>query len=550
MLRELHTANWRSLEDLTVTFDRLTAIVGPNGAGKTAIIAAIDFLLGERWPSMNGLAVPQDFTSFDQKRALKIVVTFDEPLHVPDAMTGTKEVWGLGFKCEPYKKSGKWGSAGSLHDTQAVLDAKGNQLTVARTKPSAAKKPEFERVSLSGALRDQARVLLIGDRRYLAAHSAGRRGSVLSKLLELARREFDADKDGIRSNFRDHYSEALAAVRAGELANVEGAISETARRMLGFLGSDALDDLSVEFDFTDPSSPFSSLMIVAKEGDLRVPADTLGLGIQSAIVVGIFDALRQQRANVGTVVIEEPEMYLHPQAQRFFYRLLCDMADSGQCQVIYTTHSPIFADMLRFRGVRLIRKQSGQPSTVDWVDQDEDHVYLQLQLDREKLSLYFDTASSEALFASRVLLVEGHGDRLAAMHVAERQGLDLNAEGLSIVACGGKAAIPFFARTCRALKIPFVVLHDEDVHREDCAELAKWQVEENARSPAQNTEIRSAAGDAAEIFTLRPSLEHVLGVGRSATDKPRLVLQALSERETTDLPQPLVEAVDALGRAA
>ena len=138
-------------------------------------------------------------------------------------------------------------------------------------------------------------------------------------------------------------------------------------------------------------------------------------------------------------------MYLHPQAQRFFYSLLREMAEDGQCQVIYTTHSPIFADMTRFRSVRLLQRPAGAATGASWVRDKTDQEYLQDQLDRRKLDQYMDPTASEALFARRVLLVEGHGDRLAAELVASKLGLELDAEGLSVVACGGKGALPFSA---------------------------------------------------------------------------------------------------------
>ncbi len=89
------------------------------------------------------------------------------------------------------------------------------------------------------------------------------------------------------------------------------------------------------------------------------------------MVVGIFEAFRQLGGDFGTVAIEEPEMYLHPQAQRYFYHLLCEMAQNKQCQVIYSTHSPIFADVNRFEALRLVRRVAGKTSVAFVRDTDQ-----------------------------------------------------------------------------------------------------------------------------------------------------------------------------------
>ena len=56
---------------------------------------------------------------------------------------------------------------------------------------------------------------------------------------------------------------------------------------------------------------------------------------------------------------DDAEMYLHPQAQRYFHRLLAEMADCGSCRVLYATHSPIFVPATRFETIRLVRKDPG-----------------------------------------------------------------------------------------------------------------------------------------------------------------------------------------------
>ena len=52
MISSIDIENWRSIESLSVPLEPLTAFVGPNGAGKTAVLDAIDFVLGSRWPGM------------------------------------------------------------------------------------------------------------------------------------------------------------------------------------------------------------------------------------------------------------------------------------------------------------------------------------------------------------------------------------------------------------------------------------------------------------------------------------------------------------------
>ena len=54
-----------------------------------------------------------------------------------------------------------------------------------------------------------------------------------------------------------------------------------------------------------------------QEGDLIMPGDQLGLSTQSAIVAGIFEALRQ----------------------RYCHRILTELAAWEDCQTIYSTHS-------------------------------------------------------------------------------------------------------------------------------------------------------------------------------------------------------------------
>jgi energy-coupling factor transporter ATP-binding protein EcfA2 len=552
MLSFLECHNYRSLEHVEVPLGALTAVVGPNGVGKTALLKAIDLVLGTTWPTLRSLRVPQDFTNFDATSPLTIRVSFDPPLTQEDALGKPVPVPCLAVTCQPYKRSGKWGDAGDLHLDFAGVDGAGEKIVAMAGRPRQGARPTFQPVAISAGLRDQGRVLFIDHRRSVAQHLPSMRGSVLGRLFEPARREYEqgVESDGCgRAAFAGHYEKAMEALRTPRLQAVEATVADTAKRMIGFLGRRVAEGVNVQFGFADPANPFGSLRLVYREDGLEIPGDELGLGVQSALVVGVFEALRQLEEPVGTVVIEEPEMYLHPQAQRYFHRLLTELADNDSCQVIYSTHSPIFADAVRFEAVRLVRRPAGHPTAVSYVADAEDQSYLAGRRREQKLATGFDPARSELLFAARALLVEGPADRLAARLVAERLDLDLDAEGVAVVDCGAKSAILFYARVCRALAIPFFVLCDEDQWPEptDGDEEALAKVRRENRDAARlHAQVATAVGDPQRLFVVSPTLEAAFGISRRASDKPARVVAATDSTPLHQLPGPLVAAVRAV----
>lgn len=552
VLKRLGVKNFRALEELDLHLEPLTALIGPNGTGKSSILRALDLPLGASWPSLRSFRIPEDFTDQDEQRELTIVIELDPPYVHEDKLKNQFEIKWLRLICKPYKRRTARAEKGDLHVDFEPLGPDREVPTVVTTF-SKTREPVFRPMSVGTELREHCQVLFIDHRRHLAQHQPWARRSLLRRLLEPVRRELpelEVDRGQTHAEaFRERYQHAVEALRTPKLKEIEELIGETTRRTLGFLGSQATDEIQVEFGFADPRNPLSSLELMFREGGMDVPTEALGLGVQSAVVVAIFEAFRQLGGNVGTVLIEEPEMYLHPQAQRYFYGLMTELVDRGDCQIIYSTHSPVFADITRFEGIRLVRREPGQRTDVTAVTEPEDRAFLDDRRGRQKL-LGFSATRSELFFARRVLLVEGDADRLAAARLAEKLGHDIDAEDMAIVGCGGKASIPFFVRISRALEIPFAILHDEDVRPEpdedDQSQEARRRRQANADAQKLNSDIEEAAGDAARVFMLSPSLEDALDIGRSAADKPYRVAQELERRELEELPSRLIDAVRSL----
>lgn len=549
VLKRAEARNFRALEEVEVDFERMTALIGPNGAGKSSILRAIDIVLGASWPSLRSFLVPQDFTAEDISRDLCIAVDLDPPYRHEDKLKKTHDVHRLQLRCLPYKRKTARAEAGDLHVDLSPLDAKGSMPSVA-VEFGKDKRPIHRPLMVGTDMREHGAVLFIDQRRSLAHHQPWARGSLLARLLapvrnELPTVEVEAGKTHA-DVFKERYEAAVEVRRTPTLQEIEQVIGETTRRTLGFLGSTAASSIEVGFGFADPRNPLNSLRLMYREAGIDIPGETLGLGVQSAIVIGIFEAFRQRGSDIGTVMIEEPEMYLHPQAQRYFYGLLTELAERGDCQVIFSTHSPIFADVTRFEGIRLVRREPGAMTRISAITAEEDVSFLSERRNRQKM-LGFTATHSELFFARRVLLVEGPADELAVRHIAHELGHDLDAEDLTVVPCGGKSAMPFMARLCMALQIPFWVLHDEDIYAEpgDAHRAARVR-ESNARETQLNQDIAKATGNLQRIYVVKPSLEGALGIGRTATDKPRRVAEQLQSKALSELPEPLTEAVDQL----
>lgn len=549
MLSAVALQNFRAHHHVDIPLEPFTALVGPNGVGKSAVLRGIDLVLGDRWPSLASIRLPQDFTGFDTTADMAITVSFVNPLVCEaDAAGDRAQVHQLRVRCRPYKNSGKWGQTGDPNFDFDALDALGGKPMQCISTTKGGKRDYRPLLGVPASIRRQAPAVLISHQRSVAQQMPWTRGSVLLKLLEPARRELDeiigegADRRSRRDEFSARFEQAMSVLRSPHVREVEATIEETTKRTLGFLGRSRASDISIGFGIADPTNPLNSFRLVYREGASEIPAEEAGLGVQSAIVVGLFQALRRTRARAGVVLIDEPEMYLHPQAQRYFYGLLREMAETEQAQVICSTHSPVFAEGYRFENLRLLRRAADSRTTVSFAGAMDRKA---LESDRNKLLANYDASRSESLFADGVLLVEGPGDQLAAREIAREIPVDLDAENLSVIACGGKTAIPYHARLCQALGIPVCVLYDDDLVPEpdrgdDGPQAAKTRAH-NERARKENGEILKAVPNAADRFVCSPSLEKALGVG-DGKDKPARVLDAV-RRTPEQAPDSLRESV-------
>jgi predicted ATPase len=248
-------------------------------------------------------------------------------------------------------------------------------------------------------------------------------------------------------------------------------------------------------------------------------------GAQARAVVEAVESCCRRALGGLLLLIEEPELYLPPQAQRYLYRVLRRFALAGN-QVIYSTHSPAFLNVTRMDELVFVERRvdSGtcalQPAPVSAA---EDF----------RVMTEFDAVRSELFLARAVVLVEGLTEKLALPFVFSALGHDVDREAVSVVECGGKPNLPFFARICRATGVPFVVVHDSDRQTDGGVAPAEQ---------ALNALIAETAGEE-RVVVLDPDFEAVAGL-RGKQRKPERAWREFAERDAVDMPDQLVAVAE------
>lgn len=170
---------------------------------------------------------------------------------------------------------------------------------------------------------------------------------------------------------------------------------------------------------------------------------------------------------IRTLIVDEPEISLHPQLQAFILEemelVAGDWADPGKKRILISTHSPSFLPLRSLAGLPGIVFFGGDADCrqIDPADG---------LLRSSKLGEFVARTSlshRQALFAERILLVEGPSDEIVAARTARRLGLKIEARNTQILPALGKGEFREARRLFTKIGMRVTVLADLDVLADD-----------------------------------------------------------------------------------
>lgn len=228
----------------------------------------------------------------------------------------------------------------------------------------------------------------------------------------------------------------------------EGAGTKIANDVKEFFNREEYKNIRI--DFMNLLWPFSdSFFALRKEDTLtQIPINKLGAGIE--LIFSLLFLKSISSVSKGTIIylIDEPEMSLHPQAQRKLLNILLE--DSKEKQVFISTHSSHFIDptlidnVFKFEKNEKIKILPTSKQRKELADLKKDFVNLEVR---------------EVFFTNKVICVEGKVDlsRLAKF----------NSEFLNttIVKMNGKEEAKKFHKLLKTFCPDFKILLDLDALR-------------------------------------------------------------------------------------
>lgn len=534
-IREVRVQGFRAFSDSGVLrFGPLTAIVGRNDAGKSALLHALSIFFGP--PKKGGLDL-NDIHCKDASLHAVIEVAFDPArlqtpyvqldaknrVHIVEdrlvdgndmlrvrASFSTKGKEGFELLIQDVDDDGMFPLCLKGHDQ--LLDLLGQHGLPAI---KAGKETNEEK---RAALRAYAKASGLGVReKWVDA-------SDIEKAIRDALPEFimftDSPKLGIgetpvQNQFKGVVERALAAHE--EARTIEEAIRGTVQAEFDKLYeklvrlTDTVTGLRAEPKVSWKKAVDGISLWWTDAAGIDLPYDRRGAGVRRLFMVAYFQyeagaSLHDSNGPKFVFAIEEPEVHLHPGAQRDLEQALHELGELEHA-VAFTTHSPVFASSTPVDNLVLVRRDGVAAVSRQAPDIDLTDVAHELGVE----------ASDRLVGKDYVVLVEGPGDVRFYSTVLEELHLNgdtrLDPSAVLFLQGGGNGNLKFMvtAQCMDEAGLKWCVLVDSDRTASGGPIGKGTQLLQNA-CPATCASFRSLERTAIENYLDSASIKTVTGV--------------------------------------
>ncbi len=468
-LKKLIIKNFRSIDShgVEIDLDEIVVLVGPNNVGKSTILKAYELvMLGD---SASAQLSIEDFPNRQVFNLPEI------ELHTIVYDNSPGEKWIIEENGENVvKEKWTWESPNAKpvrigylsNENRWVTKDDKEKVPWGAANVALSKRPEPHKVSAFDSPEKQSEEII----------------KILKSFLTEKLKEFTNAVEGQEETpEQKKYNELIESIKDLQKNIVEKSQGEIEKieNDLTFLIEKIFPGYVIKFDAKPENEIEKSISWFKDKADLLMgPEDGYQSNIErqgsGARRTLLWTALRlisehnSKNSRPHLLLIDEPEICLHPNATRNAREVLYDLPKTGNWQVMLTTHSPVFIDISKDNTtiIRVNKSEKGivqattiyRPSTIKLTDDDKLHL---------KLMNVYDPYFAEFFFGNRTIVVEGDTEYSAFNYIkSKRDDLD----DVHIIRARGKASIATVVKILNQFGINYAVLHDMDTqmaHKKD-----------------------------------------------------------------------------------
>lgn len=408
IIKQIKIQNYRTLEDIEVSFNGYyTAISGKNNAGKSNIIRAIRGALnqgmrfrirGGSYFGVEGFDWNDDVTSWKKEMKENISLKLTMEIHKDSDAAIYRFLTDFIFK-----------------NNQDFSISETEKLIIDYTKKpnnTSEYKLYLGTNEVEGDYQKREVLKRLRSTECLIFHNSTNRGMG----------PFDDSMDRVSNFISAHDSQAINKKREELVKLIQKSLKDHQAELTKLLGN-LEEKYEVSLSTRGLNFESESIDISLKEKGADVSLEDWGSGTRNRtlIFLNLLNAKRAQQLSAESdritpvVIIEEPECFLHPQAQAEFGRVLQDLANQLQIQIITTTHSPYLlslkspkSNILLDRDLRTKSKDASSHIVDTNTDKWYEPFVVALGLNSSDFGPMKDIIFSEN---SKILLVEGPVDK-------------------------------------------------------------------------------------------------------------------------------------------
>ncbi len=540
-IENIRIKNFRSFDDVTVTFNSYTSLVGPNGAGKSTILCALNVFFRETESASTNLSDldAEDFHLLNTGEPIEITLTFTD------------------LSVEAQKNFTEYYRQGALVVTaKAIFNADTNVATVKqfgqRSGMEALKeffklyndgkkvdelKAEYERIrgqfddlakpGTKDVMRDTLRAyeeahpeqctLIPSEDQFYGFSKGGNRlaryvqwvyvpavkdatkenvegkntalGKILARTVR-AKVKFDVEIKNLREETLLQYRKIIESQQSA-LDDISKALSA---RLTHWAHPDATARLTWSEDAKKVQVEEPIARLLAGEGSFEGELARFGHGLQRSYLLALLQELASCDDKDAPRLIlgcEEPELYQHPPQARHLSSVLQELSE-GNAQIVVSTHSPYFVSGRSFESVRLVRRDRTAKNskvaqvTFDRISQRVGEMLGEapnlLPTQRARLQQALQPHLSEMFFTPKLVLVEGIEDvaYITAWMIVSGRAAEFRRHGCHLVAVNGKSHLIEPIIIAQALEIPVFALFDADGNKTKASERTQHEKDNKA----------------------------------------------------------------------